>query len=100
MLQIFEHIISSAISNHANLHNIIHTGQHGFRKYRSRETQLLETVNDLAMSLNRDIQNRSTILFDFSKAFDKVSHSRLFCKHQHYGILGSLFYWVKLGLPI
>jgi len=54
--KIFEHIIPSAISKHANLHSIICTGQHGFRKHRSCETQLLETVNDLAKSLNNGIQ--------------------------------------------
>ena len=51
--KVFEHIISSAISNHANIYNIICTEQHGFRKHRSCETQLLETINDIAMSLNR-----------------------------------------------
>ena len=40
--KIFEHIISSAISKHANLHNIICIEQHGrLRKHRSCKTQLL-----------------------------------------------------------
>ena len=31
--EVFEHIVSSAISNHANFHNIICTEQHEFRKH-------------------------------------------------------------------
>ena len=54
--KIFEHIISSATSKHANLHSIICTEQHGFRKHQSCEMQLLETINDLAKSLNSGIQ--------------------------------------------
>ena len=42
--KLLEHIISSAISTQANHHNIICKQQHGFRKNRSCETQLLETV--------------------------------------------------------
>ena len=67
--QLLEHIIYSAISSHANVHNIMCTNQHGFRKKRSCETQLLETVNDLTGAL--DAGYEADILFlDFSKAFD------------------------------
>ena len=38
--KVFEYIVSSAIPNHANLHNIICTEQHGFRKHWSCQTQL------------------------------------------------------------
>ena len=86
--KIFEHIISSAISKHANLHKIICIEQRGFRKHRSCKTQLLETINDdLVMSLNRGIQT-DLLLLDFSKAFDKMSHPRLLYKLQHYDING------------
>ena len=53
--------------------------QHGFRKYRSCETQLLEAINDLSSNLNAGIQT-DLLLLDFSKAFDKVSHKRLLSK--------------------
>ena len=76
--KLLEHIISSAISAHANYYNIICTQQHGFRKNRSCETQLLETINDFALSLNAE--HTDFILLDFSKAFDKVSHNSLLYK--------------------
>ena len=59
--------------------------QHGFRKYRSCETQLLEAINDLSSNLNAGIQT-DLLLLDFSKAFDKVSHKRLSSKLSFYGI--------------
>ena len=74
--KLLEHIIYSAISSHANVHNIMCTNQHGFRKKRSCETQLLETINDLTGAL--DAGYEADILFlDFSKAFDRVSHNCL-----------------------
>jgi len=92
--KIFEHIVVSSISAHANLHNIICCEQHGFRKNHSCETQLLETVQDLASSLNAGNQI-DLILLDFSKAFDKVSHQLLLHKLSHYGIRGQLYNWIR-----
>ena len=92
--KIFEHILSSSITNHLNTFNIICKEQHGFRKHRSCETQLLEAVNDLTSNLNANIQT-DLLLLDFSKAFDTVSHKRLLSKLSHYGINGQIFSWIK-----
>ena len=35
------------------------------------------------------------ILFDFSKAFDKVPHERLLYKAEYYGISGSTLWWIR-----
>ena len=32
---------------------------------------------------------------DFSKAFDRVPHERLFCKLDYYGIRGTYLQWIK-----
>ena len=68
--------------------------QHGFRKRRSCETQLIMTVDDLARGLNEKEQV-DAILLDFSKAFDKVPHQRLLLKLQHYGVRGNLLKWIE-----
>jgi len=56
--KVFEYIIVSSISAHANLHNIIFSVQHayGFRQIHSCETQLLETVQDLTSPLNGTVK--------------------------------------------
>ena len=71
--------------NFLESNNILSDFQHGFRKKRSCETQLLVTVHDLAARLDRH-QQIDAILLDFSKAFDKVPRQGLAAKLHHYGI--------------
>ena len=68
--------------------------QHGFKKFRSCETQLLQTINNLAKSLISREQVDS-ILLDFSKAFDKVCHRKLLLKLNYYGINGDIHNWIR-----
>ena len=78
---------------HFDDNHTLSDAQHGFRKYRSCETQLIETVNNLAKALNNREQVDS-ILLDFSKAFDKVCHRKLLLKLKHYGISGNIMNWI------
>ena len=89
-----EHIIYSSIWNHLEDHNIICDIQHGFRSGHSCETQLLITIHDLAQNLNNQKQT-DIILLDFTKAFDKVSHKRLYSKLAHYRIRDTLLTWIN-----
>ena len=57
--------------------------QHGVRKRRSCEIQLITTIHDLAVRLDRR-QLVDAILLDFSKAFDKVPHHCLAAKLHYY----------------
>ena len=59
--------------------------QHGFRQRRSCESQLIETVTDLANTLDQSSQV-DAILLVFSKAFDKVDHTTLLRKMHSIGI--------------
>ena len=79
---------------HLDLHNILSDNQHGFRKKRSCESQLILTIQDLASGLE-DGEQIDAILLDFSKAFDKVPHQRLLLKLQHYRIRGQLLSWIE-----
>ena len=91
--KLLEHVIFSHIMSHFDSFNILTDYQHGFRKKRSCDTQLILTINDLDKGLNRN-QQIDAILLDFSKAFDKVSHSRLLQKLDHYGVRGSIHSWI------
>lgn len=92
--KLMEHIIHSHIMNHFDKDKTLSNTQHGFRKFRSCETQLIQTINTLAKSLNNREQTDS-ILLDFSKAFDKVCHRKLLLKLEHYGIRGALLTWIQ-----
>ena len=92
--KIMEHIVCSHIMKHLEKHRVLCDNQHGFRKFRSCESQLITTVDDLAKNLDNGNQT-DMILLDFSKAFDKVNHSSLLAKLQHYGINGKLHKWIS-----
>ena len=52
------------------------------------ESQLLLTTTNLGKAIDNKLQTDVGIL-DFSKAFDKVSHSKLVYKLEFYGITGN-----------
>ena len=64
---------------------------------RSCDTQLIITVKDFAESLNQGSQC-DVLTLDFSKAFDKVPHARLYQKLSHYGIRGPMLSWLQAYL--
>ena len=81
-----EHIITSNIMK-----------QHGFRKARSCESQLLPFIQELNASNNKNIQT-DLIIMDFAKAFNKVSHRRLLYKLEYYGIQTHTLNWIQAFL--
>ena len=92
-----EHIIFSEIMKHIDSNNILVPFQHGFRSGRSTETQLIQTIDDPATTLN--LKGRTNILIlDFSKAFDTVAHQRLLRKLHYYGIRGGTEKWLSQWL--
>ena len=87
--KLMEHIITSHIMKHADTHNILYPLQH--------ETQLIECVDDITRNIDAGKQT-DCLIMDFSKAFDKVSHSLLQHKLDHYGIRGKTCEWIKTFL--
>ena len=79
---------------HLENNNILHDLQHGFRRGRSCESQLLLLIHELMHNHDSNIQSE-IILIDFAKAFDKVLHKRLLYKLQWYGIRGNIHHWIK-----
>ncbi|KAL8578933.1 hypothetical protein ACOMHN_001895 [Nucella lapillus] len=79
---------------HLETNEILCHQQHGFRKIRSCETQLLELVEELTSNMVDGLQTDMVIL-DFAKVFDKVNHSLLLHKIHDYGIKGKTNKWIK-----
>ena len=83
LCKLCEHILHSTILTHLANHKILSDAQHGFRKRRSCDTQLLLALYDFARGLE-DKSQTYIIFLDFAKAIDKVSHQ---------GLLKSLLLW-------
>ena len=92
--KLLEHIVHSNIITFLDNESILNNVQHGFRKNRSCKTQLITTTRDFANCLNNKKQI-DTVLLDFSKAFDKVDHTKLSDKLHAYGIRNNLHQWVS-----
>ena len=80
--------------NHGEMNNILYPIQHGFRRGRSCEAQLIEFIDNLSNNLHNN-QQTDILVMDFAKAFDKVCHSLLTHKLHHYGIQGNVNRWIK-----
>ena len=83
----------SHVMGHLDRNKLLSDAQHGFRKKRSCESQLILALQYLANGLNNGEQI-DAILLDFSKAYDRVPHQSLLEKLQYYGIRGHLNDWV------
>ena len=101
LCKVMEHIVASKLTQHFNKHNtcILYDLQHGFRERRSRETQIIQLVEDLGRKLVEHKQV-DIVLLDFSKAFDKVSHSKLLFKLSQHGVKGDTctLNWIRAFL--
>ena len=92
--KVMEHIIHSQVMGHLDEHSILTDRQHGFRRRRSCETELLVTHNDLSDAMDKKMPC-DVIILDFTKAFDTVPHERLLLKLRHYGISNRIVSWLR-----
>lgn len=92
--KILEHIIVSGVAQHLDSNNFFFTNQHGFRKGFSCDTQLLEFTNELLHNMDENFQT-DCIFLDFSKAFDRVAHSRLIAKITSLNLDSSTTSWIR-----
>jgi hypothetical protein len=51
-------------------------------------------VDDISKNLQEG-QQTDILILDFAKAFDKINHSLLIHKLQHYGIIGKSVRWIQ-----
>ena len=92
--KLLEHIIVSNLMQHFEDNEILNDRQHGFRKGRSCETQLLEFVEEVTTGLDEGLPT-DVIIMDFAKALDKVNHSLLTHKLAYYGVRGYTNRWIQ-----
>ena len=74
--KVMEHIIASQLMRFAESTELFSDKQHGFRRNRSCETQLIELLSDISKQQDEGHEVDACVL-DFAKAFDKVNHCKL-----------------------
>ena len=87
--KVFESIIKSNLIHYLNTKSCFSAGQHGFMTGASTATNLIESLNILKRGFQSKCCNR-IVYFDFAKAFDSVSYSKLIFKLSHLGLPNNL----------
>ena len=92
--KVMEHIVTSQMTRYLEEKDLLCKRQHGFRKYRSCESQLTELMCDISQKLDEG-KEVDAIFLDFSKAFDKVDHMKLLYKLDRIGVSKQVRRWVQ-----
>ena len=94
ILKILEKVLCVKIVSHLEENNILNDNQHGFRKFRSCLSQLIDHYDNILEAASAG-NNVDVIYLDYSKAFDVVDHHILLRKLKDSGITGKLGTWIN-----
>ena len=92
--KVLERLICRCLFDYLDSCEILCESQFGFRSGRSVEDQLLLTYDYITRSVDRS-HSVDLVLFDFSKAFDLVSHGVLLSKLFSIGVRDPLLSWIR-----
>ena len=93
LIKLFEKLLRNKIVKFLEDNNLMNNNQHGFRRFRSCLSQLLEHY-DLLLEVLQTNNNADVIYLDFAKAFDVVDHHILLRKLKGLGITGKVGRWI------
>ena len=93
LCKIFERLLCQHIGQYLHTYDKFETVQHGFRKGFSTVSNLIDFYDCVFLELDDGIP-MDVIYYDLSKAFDKVSHSKLNIKLISEGIVGPIGKWI------
>ena len=97
LCKVMERIICTAMLYFLTRNNLISPQQHGFVRGRSCQTNIMMCLEQWTQMLD-DGKSVDVAYFDYSKAFDKVSHRLLKEKLKAYGFEGRLLAWIEAWL--
>ena len=92
--KLLERIDKNEIDAYIENNNLIEDSQHGFRRGRSTQTNLIEFLN-VTTEWHDEGKCYDVFYLDFSKAFDVVCHERLLIKLEALGIKEKVLKWIK-----
>ena len=92
--KVMERVVFKYVYNHLHSNNLIYKLQSGFLPGHSTVYQLIDIYNQICKAFD---EKKSTcmVFCDISKAFDRVWHSGLVFKLQHYGIEDKVKDWIS-----
>ncbi len=90
--KILEKIITTQLTNHLELNNLLYEHQYGFQRNKSTLHNLTHLTSYIYSSLN-DIKYCIRLFLDLQKAFDVCSHTILLKKLCKYGINDNTYHW-------
>lgn len=90
--KILERVVLKRLLDHLRHHNILTSRQHGFMKNRSTTTAITQLVELILDELEQGSAVTS-ILLDFSKAFDCLDHNLIIKKLTTLGVTGNELNW-------
>ena len=91
--KLMEKVVNRELGKHLEK-GVLSNSQHGFRRGRSCQTNLVEFVDQVTEWVDEG-ECVDVLYLDFRKAFDKVDHKRLMVKLAAAGVRGNLWRWIK-----
>ena len=89
-----ESLIADEIVEHITINSLKVKNQHGFTKFKSTVTNLLQALNIWTDALSHGFPV-DVIYFDYEKAFDKAPHQRLIHQLRSLGIMSEPLAWIE-----
>lgn len=77
--KVLERVVHRQLTTYLDTHNLLDPRQAGFRPGHSTQTALLGVLDDIRLAIDKRMLT-ILILFDFSKAFDRIPHRLLIAK--------------------
>ena len=92
--KVLEMFVHDQITAYLFKNNLLDPLQTGFRKSSSTETALIKLTDDIRLSVSK---KQITILlqFDFNRAFDTISPTKLLIKLKQMGFSKTVLLWIK-----
>ena len=94
-----ERIVHKQITTVIIANNKLNSRQSGSRAGFSSQTALLRVCHDIRHAVNEGCAT-VLVLFDFSKAFDTVVHSKLVVKFRRLGFVDGALRWILSYLTV